>query len=383
MDEVLCARAAVSFGLICGCLCLVLVLLLMELLPGLKAVDYAVVLPLGPREVVLLPLAVLRTQRPPESGLQRCSNNLRVVALLDEVLVRRKSCSREFSCHAIRSVNLLQEHAVVPFLQVQKLLFVLRIRQVFRQLLNLCSDLLQTGRRLWFFRLRQKLSALGLAGAGQRLDLVPVLGSAHLLRVLPLDKHFVVHSPLDDQQRRRYERFLKQLGLEHFDQMLNPELLRLLCKLLGCQLLVAVLLCLLLLKEPHLRRLFQRELRVLAVDALDVDQGARCFHFNEHLQQIFHIDLARADERQQERLVGWVRPFDFQVDHDTEELGELLGLGVILHSLLEVLDVHGLAEHMFADMQLGQRVWLSMPRDQEFGLLTEVLFQDFFFPLLH
>jgi len=355
----------------------------MELLPGLKAVDYTVVLPLGPREVVLLPLAVLRTQRPPESGLQRCSNNLGVVALLDEVLVRRKSCCREFSCHAIRSVNLLQEHAVVPFLQVQKLLFVLRIRQVFRQLLNLRSDLLQTGRRLWFFRLRQKLSALGLAGAGQRLDLVPVLGSAHLLRVLPLDKHFVVHSPLDDQQRRRYERFLKQLGLEHFDQMLNPELLRLLCKLLGCQLLVAVLLCLLLLKEPHLRRLFQRELRVLAVDALDVDQGARCFHFNEHLQQIFHIDLARADERQQERLVGWVRPFDFQVDHDTEELGELLGLGVILHSLLEVLDVHGLAEHMFADMQLGQRVWLSMPRDQEFGLLTEVLFQDFFFPLLH
>lgn len=101
----------------------------------------------------------------------------------------------------------------------------------------------------------------------------------------------VVHSSLNDQQTCRYKRFLEELALEHFDQMLDPDIWFLLIWIvLGC---VRVLLLLqselLLLEKPHFVTLFQRKLRILTIDALCVDGTARLLHLCKHLQQIFSI----------------------------------------------------------------------------------------------
>ena len=78
----------------------------------------------------------------------------------------------------------------------------------------------------------------------------------------------------------------------------------------------------------------------------------------------------------------WVRSLDLQVDHDSKQLAQLLRLWIVLHCGLQILDVHGLGENVFANVQLCERVRQTMTRHQKFGFLTEVLFQDFFFALL-
>lgn len=232
----------------------------MELLPSFESVDDAVVLPLRPREVVIFPLAILWAQRPPKACLQRCSHDLGIVAFLDEILVGWKRCCWEFPVDPVGLVDFLQKQAVVALLQIKILLFVFWIRQVFGQLLNLLRDLFQTDRRLGFFGLGQKFPSLIFTRVGERLDLVATLSSTYLLLVLPFNQKLVVHSSLDNKERRRDEGFLKQLGLEHFYQVFDPELLRLLSHLLRCHLLVAILLCLLLLKQTNFSRFLQGKL---------------------------------------------------------------------------------------------------------------------------
>ena len=83
--------------------------------------------------------------------------------------------------------------------------------------MDLLCDLFQTDRRLGFFGLGQKIPSLIFARVGERLDLVATLSSTYLLLVLPFNQELVVHSSLDNKERRCDEGFLKQLSLEHFD----------------------------------------------------------------------------------------------------------------------------------------------------------------------
>lgn len=89
-------------------------------------------------------------------------------------------------------------------------------------------------------------------------------------------KVLVIHAPLDDQQTCRYERLLKELALEHFDEVLDSNVWFLLagrglrrCLPVRCLLLLQGK-HLLLLLDAHLVALFQGELRILAVDALRI-----------------------------------------------------------------------------------------------------------------
>lgn len=203
-------------------------------LPHLEGVDNLVALPLGPHEVVLLP-GVEVAHRPPEASLERGSHQNAVVALSNVVLVLAESGSWEWLVPAVRLVNFGQESSVVAFFEFQVLLLVLRIRQVFGELLDLRVQGFQRvvgGFRLLraevvSFRRRfecrlQRLNRLGLC-----LNLIWSISFFYY--------RFFVHSPLDNEQGSCDETLLEQLGLEHLDKVLDPELLcllRICCRLL-------------------------------------------------------------------------------------------------------------------------------------------------------
>ena len=95
--------------------------------------------------------------------------------------------------------------------------------------------------------------------------------------MVPLpDEVLVIHSALDDQQASCYERLLEELTLEHFHEVLYPNIRFLFLLVgLGRRLATGCLLSLhlqklLLLLEAYLVALLEGELRVLAVDALGV-----------------------------------------------------------------------------------------------------------------
>lgn len=61
----------------------------MQIFVCFETLYYAVRLPLGPHEVVLLPIVVV-SQLPPKSGFHRGSDQDRVVTPTDVILVRRE-----------------------------------------------------------------------------------------------------------------------------------------------------------------------------------------------------------------------------------------------------------------------------------------------------
>jgi hypothetical protein len=102
--------------------------------------------------------------------------------------------------------------------------------------------------------------------------------------------------------------------LEHFNEMLNSELLGqsrillqkdlllrrylLLCHFsfpLGNNLLELLLDLSLLLQQSHLCTLFKSKLTVLAIDAFSVDCVCRKFHFTQNLLQIFYVNFTTAN----------------------------------------------------------------------------------------
>jgi hypothetical protein len=261
-----------------------------------------VAFPLGPRKVVVRPVLEV-AHAPPEALLESGADQNRIVAAPYIILVRRERRVGELQLVTIRLVHAHQELAVMLLLKLQVLLFVFRIGQVLCQLLHLREQALQSvqdrfrlalpeviflsrpfynctgwrsGHRAW--RLRDPEAGL----------VVALL--AALATLAGPKEDLVVHSALDYEQTGSYETLFEELGLEHFDQMLNSKLLRQLGVLVHQGLLLGSylrgghftlplsdnLLQLrldlgLLLQLTHFGALLQCKLTVLAVDALGVD----------------------------------------------------------------------------------------------------------------
>jgi hypothetical protein len=62
----------------------------------------------------------------------------------------------------------------------------------------------------------------------------------------------------------------------------------------------------LLLEQADLRRLFQCELGVFAIDAVSVEHTAALLYFNMNFDQIFYVHFARTDQRQNKGFVGGI-----------------------------------------------------------------------------
>ena len=73
---------------------LLILLELLDLLPGLNAVEDLVRFPLSPNEIIVLPIIVV-THAPPKSALQCCSDYPRVVTSAYIVFIRSKTCRRK------------------------------------------------------------------------------------------------------------------------------------------------------------------------------------------------------------------------------------------------------------------------------------------------
>ena len=63
---------------------------------------------------------------------------------------------------------------------------------------------------------------------------------------------------------------------------------------------------LLLLQQTDLVALLQCELRVLAINALAVDRVARLLYLGKNLEQVFDVNLARADQSKQKCFMSGV-----------------------------------------------------------------------------
>lgn len=109
------------------------------------------------------------------------------------------------------------------------------------------------------------------------------------------------------------------------------------------------------LEEPNFRRLFQRKLAVLAVNALCIKRLAVSFNLNLSFDQIFSIDFARSYQRQNESFVGGVYLLNLKIN---EQLLEILVVSALLNGRLHVLDVHGLTEHVLHQVQVALSVEL-------------------------
>ena len=86
-------------------------------------------LPLSPQEVVFAPVIEV-AHRPPETGFEGSSDEYRVVAAADVVLVRRERRNWELQIVVVRLVDLIQELAIVFLFQLQVPIFIFRVGQV-------------------------------------------------------------------------------------------------------------------------------------------------------------------------------------------------------------------------------------------------------------
>lgn len=68
------------------------------------------------------------------------------------------------------------------------------------------------------------------------------------------------------------------------------------------------------LKQPNLGRLLESKLAVLAVDALSVDGLPACFYLYLRFDQVLCVDLARANQGQDEGLVRWMNFLDLKIN---------------------------------------------------------------------
>jgi len=111
---------------------------------GLEAGEDLVGLPLGPQEVVLVPLFEV-SHRPPEPLLHASPHQDRVVPLPNVIFVGRDAGFGEGDLDGVGLVDLVEELLVVLLLELLVLLLVLWVRQVLRQLLYLIAELVQGG----------------------------------------------------------------------------------------------------------------------------------------------------------------------------------------------------------------------------------------------
>ena len=126
----------------------------------------------------------------------------------------------------------------MTFFQFEVLLLVFGIGQVLRESLNLWKQTLQRviyKLRVLFLKVVSPLrffSCHVLAVLRKNTYLAHCTTHANTVsRVtwfLTSQKYFVVHPPLNNQQTRRYEGLFEKLGLKHFYQVLDSELLSLL-----------------------------------------------------------------------------------------------------------------------------------------------------------
>lgn len=152
--------------------------LLLHLPPRLDAAENFVRFPLGPNKVVSFPLIIV-SHGPPEARFEGSPYNARVVATTYVVFIWLERRSWELDLlHSIGLQDLYQEFTVIFFFQLQISLFIFRIRQILRQLLDFLGKILETAevRRLWFVLLRWLLIIERLAIRTILHDLA-VLGS--------------------------------------------------------------------------------------------------------------------------------------------------------------------------------------------------------------
>ena len=180
--------------------------------------------------------------------------------------------------------------------QIKEFFFIFWVREIFRQLLDLSRDLFKIIRRRLFLRFSQEIASLSFFLLIQWLNLSPISRLRPHFLFLPFKKDFIIHPSLNNKERCCNKRFLKQLSLEHFDQMLNPKFLSLLSNLLGSELLLRILLSLLLLKQTYFRWFFQRELGVFAIDTFGVDLTAGLFELDKDFNEVFDVDFARSNQ---------------------------------------------------------------------------------------
>ena len=76
-----------------------------------------IALPLGPKEVVLTPVFKV-SHWPPETRLQSCSNQDRIIAPANVVLVGRECGSREFEIEVVWLIDFNEKLSVVFLLQL-------------------------------------------------------------------------------------------------------------------------------------------------------------------------------------------------------------------------------------------------------------------------
>lgn len=107
-----------------------------EVLKVFDGAEDFVAFPLGPHEVVVAPVVEV-AHRPPKALLERGPHQNRVVAPPDVVLVGRERGDGELGVEAVTFIDFDKKLAVVLLLQLQVLLLVFGVREVFNQLLDL------------------------------------------------------------------------------------------------------------------------------------------------------------------------------------------------------------------------------------------------------
>ena len=190
-----------------------------------QSLNYFIVLPLSPGEVVIA-VVVEVAHRPPEPLLEARSDYLRVISLFEEVLIWREGSDRKACRVTVGLIYFGQKCPIVPLFQIEILVSVLWVRQIFRQLLDLSIQALKSIVRWLDLFLLDELTSLGwfcqnTAALGQRWLFVIGL-ACH-------QENFIVHASLDNQQACRDERFFEKLGLEHLNQVIYAKLVSLLC----------------------------------------------------------------------------------------------------------------------------------------------------------
>jgi hypothetical protein len=123
-----------------------------------------------------------------------------------------------------------------------------------------------------------------------------VISVSTVCRLLTSKENFIVHPSLNYKKTRRYKRFFEKLCLEHFNQVFDPKLLRLLriLSLLHLQTKCIFLrglifnwrrlslkLCQLrlLLEQSNLSAFFQSKLRIFAVNTFEVNHVTTQLYF--------------------------------------------------------------------------------------------------------
>ena len=215
-----------SCALAASFLVLVLLLSFKHVFMRLDRVQNLIGFPLGPNKVVILPVIII-THTPPESRFESSSNNTRVIASPDIILIWCKTrIWPGHLLHAIALEDLDEELTVVLLLQFEISFLILWISQILTQLLDFLTQVVQAVDVL-------RLLGFGLLDLLLHFDRLPIWSKLlplsirlvclccscgvllGLLGVMVLLEVLLGHLPLDNHKTCVYERLFEELRLEH------------------------------------------------------------------------------------------------------------------------------------------------------------------------